>query len=216
MTVSMLVPYVSTFCLLGSMYFSILLLLMLSIALFEFFKIIECPYIINTKYYDVSIGLSYIYVSSTSIFYIKSNSYFPCDIIALFFIAWTFDSTSYIVGTSMGKQQLLPKISPNKTWLGVLGGCFLTMILSFFLIKKSIVINPKWYLENFLIFFIVCICYKLFCLLGQFGDLLESYFKRKFHVKDSGTLLPGHGGFLDRFDGISLIAVFLFIYLKFV
>jgi phosphatidate cytidylyltransferase len=102
------------------------------------------------------------------------------------------DVFQYLMGKSFGKQKIMPKISPNKTWAGVIGGVFLTIFLSnflgYFLLPSNIVINT-------VLGFILGVS-------GFFGDLFMSYIKRKTKVKDTGQLLPGHGGLLDRMDSL--------------
>lgn len=122
----------------------------------------------------------------------------PCGIV---FSIWINDTMAYIVGSFIGKTPL-SKISPKKTWEGTLGGIFLcvatiTLIgyVSGFYFKKD------W--------IIVSACCAVF---GTFGDLLESKIKRMAGVKDSGNLMPGHGGFLDRFDSMLIAIPFVAVY----
>ncbi len=122
----------------------------------------------------------------------------PCGIV---FSIWINDTMAYIVGSFIGKTPL-SKISPKKTWEGTLGGiilCVVTITLigyaSGFYFKKD------W--------IIVSGCCAIF---GTFGDLLESKIKRMAGVKDSGNLMPGHGGFLDRFDSMLIAIPFVAVY----
>src|SRR6266516_3175447 len=120
----------------------------------------------------------------------------PCGII---FSIWINDTMAYIVGSFIGKTPL-SKVSPKKTWEGTLGGVVLALVVSFFysLLKA----------EGVKIVIITAIA----VVAGTFGDLLESKLKRVANVKDSGTLLPGHGGFLDRFDSLLLATPFVWLY----
>ena len=122
----------------------------------------------------------------------------PCGII---FSIWINDTMAYIVGSFIGKNPL-SKISPKKTREGTIGGALLCVIVitligyftGFYTIRDWIVIS-------------------LFCaVFGTFGDLLESKIKRMAQVKDSGSLMPGHGGFLDRFDSMLIAIPFVFLY----
>lgn len=122
----------------------------------------------------------------------------PCGIV---FSIWINDTMAYIVGSFIGKNSF-SKISPKKTWEGTLGGIILCVVVitligyftKFYSIRDWIVIS-------------------LFCaVFGTLGDLLESKFKRMANVKDSGSLMPGHGGFLDRFDSLLVAIPFVFIY----
>lgn len=116
------------------------------------------------------------------------------------FIVWATDIGAYMVGRQYGQRKLLPAVSPNKTIEGSLGGIASALVVSmiFMLIKPS-VYSP----QNFFVMLIFVIIFSIF---AQFGDLVESALKRYFGVKDSGKLIPGHGGVLDRFD--SMIFVF--------
>ncbi len=121
------------------------------------------------------------------------------------FIVWATDIGAYSVGRRFGKQKLLPKVSPNKTIEGSLGGIACAVIVSiiFMLFDKGVYASHN--------FFIMLIFVVLFSIFGQFGDLVESALKRHFGVKDSGKFIPGHGGALDRFD--SMIFVFPIMHL---
>lgn len=121
----------------------------------------------------------------------------------LFILVFSFDTGSYIVGTFWGKHKIAPTISAKKSWEGLLGGYVfalggLWMILYEQNISKSI---------PFVMLFTAGVC-----TLSFFGDLFESWLKRRAQIKDSGTLLPGHGGFLDRFDGIMLTVFFFYFF----
>lgn len=116
------------------------------------------------------------------------------------FIVWATDIGAYMIGRQFGKRKLLPKVSPNKTIEGSIGGIISAIVVGFFfMLFDSSVYAPHS-------FFIMLILIALFSVFGQFGDLVESAIKRHFGVKDSGKLIPGHGGILDRFD--SMIFVF--------
>ncbi|MFC6995197.1 phosphatidate cytidylyltransferase [Streptococcus loxodontisalivarius] len=116
------------------------------------------------------------------------------------FIVWATDTGAYLIGRQFGRRKLLPRVSPNKTVEGSLGGILCALIVSLiFMLFDSSVYAP----HNFLVMLILVVFFSIF---AQFGDLVESSIKRHFGVKDSGKLIPGHGGILDRFD--SLIFVF--------
>ena len=121
------------------------------------------------------------------------------------FIVWATDTGAYMIGRRFGRRKLLPKVSPNKTIEGSLGGivCAVIVALIFMLVDKAV------YTPHNL--FAMLIYVVLFSVFGQFGDLVESAIKRHFGVKDSGKLIPGHGGILDRFD--SMIFVFPMMHL---
>lgn len=125
----------------------------------------------------------------------------PCGIV---FSIWINDTMAYIVGSFIGKTPL-SKISPKKTWEGTVGGallCIVTISLlgSFYTMYSK----ADWMMIAFLCAFF-----------GTMGDLLESKLKRMAGVKDSGTLMPGHGGFLDRFDSLLIAIPFVWVYCQF-
>ncbi len=122
-------------------------------------------------------------------------------IIGVFILMWIFDSFAYITGTLIGKHKMAIKISPKKTWEGLIGGaifCFTTAyILSLFL--KVEVLQTKFLLVYWLIIALIVV------VMGTIGDLFESKLKRKAGIKDTAILLPGHGGILDRFDSLLFV-----------
>lgn len=123
-----------------------------------------------------------------------------------FIIPWFSDTASYFVGRSMGKHKLAPAISPNKTIEGAVGG-ILAGIFACVLYREIFFDGLTW-LD----------CLLLGCVgsaFAQAGDLFESFIKRAFRVKDSGFVIPGHGGILDRFDGVLFCAPFLYFYVSF-
>lgn len=124
-------------------------------------------------------------------------------IIGLFILVWTNDTFAYLSGRTFGKRKLFERISPNKTWEGTIGGFLFTIIAGWvyaffmdgdivFWILSAIVISPT----------------------SVLGDLIESKFKRIVNVKDSGTILPGHGGILDRFDAVIYATPFFYLLLR--
>jgi phosphatidate cytidylyltransferase len=112
------------------------------------------------------------------------------------FIIWATDSGAYFIGKSMGKKKLWPEISPNKTIEGSIGGVICALIVA---VLFSLFSNIDASLFQL---FVITIILSVF---GQIGDLVESALKRHFNVKDSGRILPGHGGVLDRFDSLLFV-----------
>ncbi|RDU38579.1 phosphatidate cytidylyltransferase [Neobacillus piezotolerans] len=112
------------------------------------------------------------------------------------FIMWATDSGAYFIGRAMGKRKLWPEISPNKTVEGAIGGvvCALLVAAAFLLFGNIDAAPIK-----------LLVITALLSVFGQLGDLAESAFKRKYNVKDSGKILPGHGGILDRFDSLLFV-----------
>ncbi|MBC8003943.1 MAG: phosphatidate cytidylyltransferase [Verrucomicrobia bacterium] len=132
------------------------------------------------------------------------QAYAPQLLIALFVLIWTHDSGAYLFGVSFGKHRLFERISPKKSWEGAVGGT-LTSVLAAIIIARYI---PEIQLIHWIIISI------LTAISSTFGDLTESMFKRYFQVKDSGHILPGHGGILDRFDSILFAIPVFVLYLK--
>ena len=124
----------------------------------------------------------------------------PAFVAFLFGIIWLNDSGAYLVGTSVGKHSLAPSISPNKTIEGNIGGIAITTIIMFFVGSYFELFDVK---TTITLTVITAIC-------GGLGDLVQSKIKRKCGVKDSGKILPGHGGMYDRLDS-SLLAIPLYI-----
>ena len=129
----------------------------------------------------------------------EQNKYNPKIIISIFILIWTNDTFAYIVGKSIGKHKLLEKISPKKTIEGFIGGIFFTVLASYIIAKYYIQIKEV----NTFIWIIIALIVSIF---GTIGDLIESKFKRIAGVKDSGKIMPGHGGVLDRLDSIIFAA----------
>jgi phosphatidate cytidylyltransferase len=123
----------------------------------------------------------------------------------MFVLVSSHDTGSFMIGTAYGKHKIAPSISPAKTWEGFLGGYIAALISMVMLVLSHDNEHGSWPL---LIGVTLIICTVSLC-----GDLFESWLKRRVHLKDSGYILPGHGGFLDRFDGI-LFAVFLFYFFR--
>lgn len=132
--------------------------------------------------------------------------YIPEALIGLFIILWANDSGAFIVGSWLGKRKMIEKISPNKTWEGAIGGAILAVIVSVALYPVMGFLNPIH----------AIIVTLLTVIAGTLGDLTESMFKRNFNVKDSGSLMPGHGGLLDRFDSMLFAAPIYFVYITLV
>ena len=174
---------------------------------YEFIKLIKK---INPSSYKlISIaGLIYITLPISLLLYMRvgnditnDNNFLkviPCGII---FSIWINDTMAYIVGSLIGKTPL-SKISPKKTWEGTLGGALLCII------TISLIGNATGF-YTYKDWIVVASCCAVF---GTLGDLLESKLKRMAQVKDSGTLMPGHGGFLDRFDSLLVATTFVALY----
>lgn len=134
----------------------------------------------------------------------------PDGIFLIFFVVlvtWAGDTGAYYTGVSIGRTPLAPKISPNKTVEGLLGGCLLAVMIA--------LIARAWFIPSLTIVDAVVLGIVL-TLAGLIGDLSESMFKRGAGVKDSGGLIPGHGGMLDRLDSLLLTAPTYYYYVTLV
>jgi phosphatidate cytidylyltransferase len=120
--------------------------------------------------------------------------------LTLFLFIWANDVGAYCIGCSIGKHKLFERISPKKTWEGLIGGASFTIIAAILLYRFL----PTWY-GNMSVWIWIGMA-LIIVLFGTWGDLVESMIKRELQIKDSGKTLPGHGGFLDRFDS-TLLAI---------
>ncbi|RXP46596.1 phosphatidate cytidylyltransferase [Lutibacter sp. HS1-25] len=131
-------------------------------------------------------------------------NYVNTTILGVFILIWTSDTFAFLIGKNFGKHKLLERISPNKTIEGFIGGMVFTFIASFVLAKFFTTLSlDRW-----------VVIAGIVSIFGVLGDLIESMFKRQAGVKDSSNFIPGHGGFLDRFDSVIFAAPFIFIYLQ--
>jgi len=137
----------------------------------------------------------------------SEQGYEPNLVLGYFFLLWSSDTGAYVVGMTLGKHPLFPRISPKKSWEGLIGGFIFTLFVA--------LIIAQYY--KFLTLTDWMIIAVIICVFGIWGDLVESLLKRSLQVKDSGDLLPGHGGILDRFDSVIFSAplVFLYLHLKY-
>lgn len=140
------------------------------------------------------IGFVYILLPMWAV--LKLREIDPGILLWMFAVIWATDIFAYFSGKNFGGPKLAPSISPNKTWSGLIGGVVASMIIGFL---SSFAFTPG----N--IFFFTFIS-GILAVLEQVSDILESKFKRTFGVKDTGNIIPGHGGVLDRLDGLMLVA----------
>ena len=127
----------------------------------------------------------------------------PGVVVGFFILLWVNDTGAYLTGMTMGKHRLMERISPKKSWEGFTGGVVLTVLAAWLLAGRLGILDTAGWI---VVALIVAIS-------GTFGDLVESMLKRSTGIKDSGNIMPGHGGFMDRFDSTLLAfpLVFLFI-----
>lgn len=160
------------------------------------------------------LGIFYIGIFSVTL--ISLREFYPSDndlnlngaylIISILASIWIGDSAAYYGGINLGKHKLFPRVSPKKSWEGAIF-CFVFSVSTFILAKVLVLDFMSW--TNVLLVGIII------GVIGQVGDLVESLLKRDSEVKDSSSLIPGHGGFLDRFDSMLFSAPAIWIYLKY-
>jgi phosphatidate cytidylyltransferase len=153
------------------------------------------------------------YITLPFVFIVKisfgTNDYNPKIILGLFVLIWTNDTFAYLVGKSMGKHKLFERVSPKKTIEGFLGGVVFAAFAGFLISKLYIQPKPEFSNTSILIWTIIALIVSIF---GTIGDLIESKFKRIAGIKDSGSIMPGHGGILDRLDSVIFVAPFVFLF----
>ncbi|MEX2233472.1 MAG: phosphatidate cytidylyltransferase [Cyclobacteriaceae bacterium] len=183
---------------------------------FLIFPMISCIYMIKlykkferkpfTNIAFTFLGIFYVAVpfALLNVVVYEEGSYNYEIILGSLLILWASDTGAYFAGTRFGKRKLFERISPKKSWEGFVGGAVLALIfvfgLSYFLHSLTV---QQWFIVGIIII-----------VGGTFGDLIESLLKRSIEIKDSGDSIPGHGGFLDRFDGLLISAPFIAAYLE--
>ena len=195
MSALVLIPLVLYVVSYGSWLYALWIMLLGVLMMYEFVTIVasrESKLLNKLEWY--CLGLLYILLFCWSMVYLRSvvGGYYIT--MWLLLMVWTTDTCAYVAGLSIGGPKIAPQISPSKTWSGLVGGALGTTAVSFFLmyiygysyemVKQGIYIAP------------------LVAIVSQAGDFLESGFKRHFGVKDSSKIIPGHGGVLDRLDGL--------------
>jgi phosphatidate cytidylyltransferase len=136
--------------------------------------------------------------------FIENQQYNPILLLVIFGFIWLNDTGAFLTGSLLGKHRLFPRISPRKSWEGFFGGFVAVLIASQVLARYFTLLNCyEW-----LLFAVVTV------VAATFGDLMESLLKRTYGVKDSGNILPGHGGMLDRFDSAILVSPAVYIFLE--
>jgi phosphatidate cytidylyltransferase len=153
------------------------------------------------------------YILLPFIFIIKISfgikDYNPKIIIGLFILIWTNDTFAYLVGKSIGKHKLLERISPKKTIEGFIGGVVFAIFTGYLISKLYIKASPSFSEKSILIWTSIALIVGVF---GTIGDLVESKFKRIAGIKDSGKIMPGHGGILDRLDSVIFVAPIVYLF----
>lgn len=163
----------------------------------------KIPMFEKKKYITVIFYLISGFIFLTRIPYID-EVFIPKVLVGVFFLVWSNDSFAYMIGKTFGKHKLLERISPKKTVEGFLGGMLGALIASFIIFKYT----NSYSLTNWVVMALIVSVF------GTIGDLIQSKFKRQAGVKDSGVLMPGHGGLFDRLDSIIYASPFVYAYLE--
>ncbi|MCP5369979.1 MAG: phosphatidate cytidylyltransferase [Rickettsiaceae bacterium] len=160
---------------------------------------IEWKEMTKSNPFFIFIGIPIIIIPITSLLFISYIDQEGWFLFGYFCVIWSVDTIAMITGKIFKGPKLAPYISPNKTISGLIGGCLGAVICTYIIIGLKSDMN-----------FVSVVIYAIvFAILSQMSDLFISIFKRKFKIKDTGKLIPGHGGFLDRFDSIILTAPIL-------
>jgi phosphatidate cytidylyltransferase len=134
----------------------------------------------------------------------SSLEFSPGIILGFFILLWANDTAAYLTGITFGKHRLMERISPKKSWEGFFGGVLIAAAIAWLLSGWLGVLDRKgWIIVSVII-----------SIAGTYGDLVESMLKRSHGVKDSGTIMPGHGGFLDRFDSVIISFPLVYLYIS--
>lgn len=158
----------------------------------------------------VKLGVTIRYVIFSICFLILlpfyKNEFHPNLMISILSIIWVNDSFAFLVGKNFGKHKLFPSVSPKKTIEGLLGGLVFSLLAGVLISKYILDLT----IFNWLVIAVIV------SLVGTIGDLVESKFKRQANIKDSGNIMPGHGGILDRLDSLLFAAPFVYLYINFI
>lgn len=150
-------------------------------------------YVLTFMYWGMTFGLAAYHLR-------YHEAYIYKEMIGIILILWTSDTMAYVTGRKLGKNRLFPSVSPNKTIEGSIGAGVSCIVVALLLAYFTDHHYFRWIIIALVIW-----------ILGTYGDLVESKIKRSTGVKDSGNLLPGHGGFMDRFDSLAFIIPFLLL-----
>ncbi len=177
----------------------------LQMLLFLFSKKIKIP---KNTFQKEDISVRYIALSFGSLLLLPfvDGYYEPYILVFLLILIWANDSFAYLVGKNFGKRKLFESVSPKKTIEGFIGGVvfsiFSGIIISYY--------SPLFSMVHWIVLALIA------SVLGTAGDLVESKFKRQANIKDSGTIMPGHGGLLDRLDSLFFVAPFVYLYIHYI
>lgn len=201
------------FCFLGSYFHSLLLFSLILFALLFIILFFEWPKLVNLKIITFKYWLiSFIYpiLPISTLIYLNLSLRNKDFLIPLypFLISWTADTGAYILGKLIGKHKICPAISPGKSWEGLFGGLISVIIFNIIYLPGIKTLPFVIYLQSF---FPILLFSFLITIIAFLGDIFISFLKRKRGLKDTGNLLPGHGGLLDRFDSVLFVSTLLIL-----
>ncbi|MEO9477010.1 MAG: phosphatidate cytidylyltransferase [Cyclobacteriaceae bacterium] len=184
-------------------YFALFPLASLSLVVKLYKKSDSNPFINIALFY---LGITYVALpfALMNIIVFHHDYYSYQILLGLLLIIWASDTGAYFAGTFFGKTKLFSRISPKKSWEGFVGGAVTSMAFAYMISNYyTDLLLWEWIIVSIIV-----------VVVGTYGDLVESLFKRSLEIKDSGTTIPGHGGFLDRFDSLILSIPFIVVFLK--
>ncbi len=161
----------------------------------------------NFKYSKLNFTISSLYLTTSFFFMIQIHEhgtiFNPLYLFVFFSSIWINNIFAYLIGSKFGKNKILEEISPNKTWEGFFGGFFASLIIVYLIEYCFNLFNNYWIVLGTII-----------PILSLIGDLLQSLYKRRAKLKDSGNIIPGHGGVYDRMDSVIYSALYYYLFLK--
>ncbi len=201
------------FCFFGSYFHSLLLFVFILFAILFIMLFFELPTLINLPLASFKFWLiAFLYpilpiftLIYLTIEYRNIDFIFP---LYPFIVSWVADTGAYLLGKMFGKHKICPTISPGKSWQGLFGGFISVFVFNIFILPGIKSFPFVLYLNSLLAIFLFSL---LITVVAFLGDIFESILKRRVNIKDSGILLPGHGGLFDRFDSVLFVAVFLLL-----
>jgi phosphatidate cytidylyltransferase len=185
-------------------YFLVVFPLLASVFMIKLYKKDDEKPFTNIAY--TFLGIIYVAIpfSLLHVIAFETGQYSYEIVLGILLILWASDTGAYFSGITFGRKKLFERVSPKKTWEGSIGGGLLALAMAYGLSQFYTVLS----IQQWLVFA------GLIVITGTYGDLIESVFKRSIEIKDSGRSLPGHGGFLDRFDSLLLAAPFIVVFIK--
>lgn len=211
---AVLIPVVVSLVAIGEWFFIGLIAICIAIAFIEWINITKhIPISRHTKSTIIIVGFFYLGFSFIEMSLLREHSNGLFWTILFMMCIWASDSVAYLFGKTMGGPKMSPTISPNKTWSGYMGALIGPAIFLFLAVHVA---TPDFLIERTPEGWITLLTGLCFGVAGQAGDLMISAMKRKAGLKDTGAIIPGHGGILDRIDALLLALPIFLAYIKFV